>query len=51
MSKVLCKVFPVRTEIRPRESECILGLLSCYTWFNCCRAHMSEVRSWDLIQD
>jgi hypothetical protein len=37
-----CKVFQPRAEIIPREPECILGLLSCVSGLNWCRAHSSE---------
>jgi hypothetical protein len=35
-------VFQPRAEIIPRELKCVLGLLSCVSGLNCCRAHLSE---------
>jgi hypothetical protein len=35
-------VFQPRAEIILRELECVLGLLSCVSGNNCCRAHLSE---------
>jgi hypothetical protein len=35
------KVFQPRAEMIPRELECVLGLLSCMSGLNCCRAHSS----------
>jgi hypothetical protein len=38
-------VFQLRAEIVPRELKCILGLLSCVSGLNCCRAHSSESKA------
>jgi hypothetical protein len=35
-------MFQPRAEIILRELKCILGLLSCVSGCNCCRAHSSE---------